>query len=327
MGSNGKLNDKAIRIFISQGKPGAKLSDGGGLYLCVTTPGNSSWRVKYRLHGKEKVYSIGPYPLVSLAAARVEHAEVKLLIRQGVDPVMHRRIARVENAASANATLQSVGEEWLSMKKQEWSEGHYIKSARAFERDVYPSLGRLPIANITPALVAGTVQAIQKRDVPETASRILQHLVGVFRYAQAKGLCRDNPALPAREVLPRRKITSHMPAILNFAGLGEILRRAQVAHMSPSVQMAHRLCAFTAARIGNVVTAEWREFELEGQLPVWIIPRKKMKVTSRVLDHRIPLGQEVVEELRRWRALIGDKGFLFPSPRTEKNHISRESLC
>ena len=80
------------------------------------------------------------------------------------------------------------------MKQKEWSAGHYTKSARAFERDIYPAIGKLPVASITPAIVAMAIEDIHKRDVLETATRILQHLNGVFRYAQAKGLCRDNPA-------------------------------------------------------------------------------------------------------------------------------------
>ena len=40
-------------------------------------------------------------------------------------------------------------------------------------------------------------------------------------------------------------------------------------------------------RIGNVVNAEWREFHLEDEQPVWIIPREKMKVTTRNIDHRV----------------------------------------
>ena len=56
--------------------PGKKLPDGNGLYLFITPAGGSTWRIKYRLDGKEKVYSIGPYPQISLAAARIELAEV-----------------------------------------------------------------------------------------------------------------------------------------------------------------------------------------------------------------------------------------------------------
>lgn len=321
----GKLTDKAVRAFVTKAESGKKLADGGGLYLFITPAGGSTWRIKYRLEGKEKVYSIGPYSLVSLAAARVELGEVKSLLLEGKDPVSHRRVNRASQAASTDNTFQAVAGEWLTMKQKEWSSTHHLKSSRAFERDIYPSLGKLPIASITPAMVATSIQNIHKRDVLETASRILQHLNGVFRYAQAKGLCRDNPAAPAREVLPRKKDSGRMPALLDYASLGDVLRRAQLARLSPAVHLAHRLCAFTASRIGNVVNAEWSEFELEGDQPIWTIPRAKMKVTNRDIDHRIPLCTEIVEELRRWRDLIGKKGFVFPSPAGGK-HIGRESI-
>lgn len=321
----GKLTDRGIKAFLAKGVPGKKLADGGGLHLFITPAGGATWRVKYRIDGKEKLYSIGTYPLVSLSAARVELGEVKALLLEGKDPVSHRRVARAIHAASAENTFRAVAEEWFAMKRKEWSAVHYTKSVRALERDAYPSLGRLPVAEITPAMVAKTVEDIMKREVLETASRVLQHLTGVFRYAQAKGLCRDNPAVPAREILPRKRDTGRMPALLDFAALGDVLRRAEAARLSQPVRLAQRLCAFTAARIGNVVTAEWREFHLDADQPVWVIPRSKMKVTAREIDHRTPLCPEIVEDLKRWREIVGDRGYVFPSP-TGGKHIGRESI-
>jgi integrase len=320
-----RLSDKACKAFAAQKPHGKKLSDGGGLHLLITPSGSASWRIKYRIEGKEKTYSIGNYPDVSLAAARIELGEVKTLLREHKDPVTERRVNRAASAASADDTFRAIAQDWLTMKQKEWSAGHYTKSARAFERDIYPALGNLPIASITPAIVAKAVEDIHKRDVLETATRILQHLNGVFRYAQAKGLCRDNAAAPARELLPRKKDTGRMPALLDWNSLGDILRRAEAARLSPSVRMAHRLCAFTAMRIGNVVDAEWKEFHLDDVQPVWVIPRKKMKVATRDIDHRVPLSPEISDELRRWREMFGGKGFVFPSPQGGK-HIGRESI-
>jgi integrase len=89
--------------------------------------------------------------------------------------------------------------------------------------------------------------------------------------------------------------------------------------------MAHRLIAFTGMRIGNVVEAEWKELHLDQETPVWIIPRAKMKVKDRLLDHRIPLGIEIAEELRQWQKMFGGKGYVLLSPMGEK-HIGRESI-
>ena len=276
----GRLSDKAVKAFVANAAAGKKLADGGGLYLFIPPAGSANWRIKYRIEGKEKIYSVGPYPLVSLAAARVELVEVKALLLENKDPVTARRVNRAATAAGSDNTFKAVAQEWLAMKQREWSVVHHSKSQRALERDIYPALGNLPVASITPAIVAKAIEDIHKRDVLETAMRILQHLNGVFRYAQAKGLCRDNPAGPAREILPRKKDSGRMPALLDWTALGDLLRRAEMARLSPSVRMAHRLCAYTAMRIGNVVNAEWREFYLDDAQPVWIIPRAKMKVAT-----------------------------------------------
>ena len=324
-GIRGKLTDKAVKAFVGKAVRGKKLADGGGLYLFITPAGGTTWRVKYRMEGKEKIYSVGPYPLVSLAAARLELGEVKSLLLDNKDPVTARRLNRAATAAESDNTFEAIAQDWLAMKQGEWSTVHYAKSRRALERDIYPALGNLPISSITPAMVAKAIEGIHKRDVLETAMRILQHMNGVFRYAQAKGLCHDNPAGPAREILPRKKNSGRMPALLDWAALGDLLRRAEMARLSPAVRMAHRLCAFTAARIGNVVNAEWREFHLDDEQPVWIIPRAKMKVADRGIDHRVPLCPEIAAELIQWRQVVGPKGYIFPSPAGGK-HISRESI-
>ena len=157
-GIGGKLSEKAVKAFVSRAEKGKKLADGGGLHLFVTPAGGTTWRVKYRIVGKEKIYSVGPYPLVSLAGARVELAEVKALLLEGKDPVAARRVNRAATAAGSDNTLKAVAQEWLTMKKREWSPNHSTKSARAFERDIYPTLGNLPIASITPAMVATTIE-------------------------------------------------------------------------------------------------------------------------------------------------------------------------
>lgn len=37
-----------------------KLSDSGGLYLLVRPNGSKLWRMKYRVHGREKASSLAP---------------------------------------------------------------------------------------------------------------------------------------------------------------------------------------------------------------------------------------------------------------------------
>lgn len=322
-----KLTDKGIGSFIAKSKAGkaakAMTSDGGGLYLTITPAGTPAWRIKYRIGGKERVYAVGTYPAVSLEKARQEREAVKELLKAGRDPVQARRLDQAAATTSSGNTFATLAADWLAKRRKGWSEVHYDKSSRALERDVYPALGALPVRDITPFMVAGIIEAIVKRGARDTAAKVLQHVGGVFRLARARGLCDDNPADPVHEVIPARTQKGRMPALLKFPELGNLLRAAEAAHLTPAVRMAHRLCAFTVARISNIVEAEWSEFDLDAG--TWIIPRSKMKARDRHHDHKIILCPELVAELRQWQSIAGRKGYVFPSPAGGK-HITRESI-
>jgi integrase len=326
-GGIGKLTDKAIKAFVAKAVPNSKQTDGGGLYLFITPAGNPVWRIKYHLDGKEKTYSPGAYPEVSLAAARAELEQVKALLRQHKDPVSERRLRRAEGAAAVAQTFGVVATEWLERKKKEWGDLHYVKSARAFERDVLPHLGNLPVASISTAMVATVVEKIAARPAVETAKRLLTQISAVFSFAMSKGWCNANPAPDAGAALPRKNTPGRMNALIAWNDLGDILKRARASNMSRPVYMAHRLVAFTTMRIGNVVEAQWSEFKLDSDVPVWIIPRDQMKKKDkRFPEHRVPLAPEIAAELRDWQKVAPKSRFVFPSPTDASRPITRESL-
>ncbi len=325
-----KLNDRRIKAFITKSQAGQaktkKLSDGGGMYLTLTPAGTAVWRIKYRFDGDERLYSIGTYPDIGLEAARAEREGLKTRLREGRDPVKVRQLNKAMATAATGNTFESVALDWLPLrrKNKHWSELHYQKSKQALDRDVLPMIGKLPVAEITPAMVAAVIEKIAERGALDTAGKIYEQVRAIFRLAQARGLCRDNPADPVREVLPSNQ-AKHRPAVLEWKGLGDILRNAEAARLSPAVRLAHRLCAFSACRISNVVQAEWTELHMDAEIPMWVIPRRKMKAQNRDHDHKIILGPTITEELRTWRNLIGGRGHVFPSPQGGK-HITRESL-
>lgn len=328
-GGIGKLTDKTIKGFITKAESNKtkKLSDGGGLYLFITPAGTPVWRIKYHLDGKEKTYSPGAYPEVSLVTARAELEKVKTQLRQHKDPVSERRLRRAEGAAAVAQTFGVVANEWLDRKKKEWGAQHYVKSARAFERDVLPRLGNLPIASITTAMVAAVIEKIAAREAVETAKRVLTQISAVFSFAMAKDWCNMNPATDAKAVLPRKNTPGRMNALIAWPDLGDILKRARASRMSRPVYVAHRLVAFTTMRIGNVVEAQWSEFNLDSDQPVWVIPRNQMKKKDkRFPEHRVPLAPEIVAELREWQKVAPKSRFVFPSPGNASVPIGRESL-
>ena len=78
-----------------------KIGDASGLYLQVTPNGGKRWRLKYRYGGKERGFSLGVYPEVSLIDARRSRDLYRALLAKDIDPGEHVRMERAARAADA----------------------------------------------------------------------------------------------------------------------------------------------------------------------------------------------------------------------------------
>ena len=87
------LNDTRCKNAKSLVKP-YKLTDDKGLYLEVKPNGVKAWRYRFKLSGKESIFSIGDYPVISLSIARVKRQEARELVKQGINPVHHRQLRK-----------------------------------------------------------------------------------------------------------------------------------------------------------------------------------------------------------------------------------------
>jgi integrase len=250
---------------------------------------------------------------------------VKALLRENEDPVAARRLNRAAASSAVDDTFEAVAERWLAKQEKEWGPAHFKKSARAFERDVYPTIGNLRIAEVTCPMVATVVEAIYKRGALETATRVLDHVKGEFQYAQAKGLCRDNVAEPAGEVLPHKKQNRHLSALLALPALGRCSAARRSGSLIPVGKDRTPFIGFQDGADRHVVSAEWHEFRLEDEPPVWVIPREKMKMAGRDFDHRIPLCPQIADELRRWRQLAVDGAWFSPHRRAKDTSAASRS--
>jgi integrase len=304
-----------------------KLSDGGGLFVTLTKKGTAVFRITYRYGGKTRLFSVGIYPEVSLEAARRERELLKADLKAGRDPVQVRMIAKAANVASADTTFAGVAAEWLAKRKKEWSEIHYEQTKHALERDIFPKLGSLPIGEITAPILAREIEKVNKR-TEQTAAKILWSVKGIFQLAQTRdgATIRENPAIAVRAVLTNSTPRKPRAALLTFPALGDVLRRTDGAAISPAVRLCLKLIAFTAVRVSNGVEAQWKEFDLDADVPTWTIPREQMKVSKgRPFDHTVLLGPTIAAELKHWQRVTGGRGFLFPSPHHDNEHITSEA--
>lgn len=117
-----------------------KLSDGGGLQLWVQPTGGRLWRFAYRFVGKQKLLSLGAYPIISLSAARELRDEAKRLLVTGVDPSVTKREAKAAQADLSN-NFRGIAKEYIEKLKREGRAETTIIKIEWLLSFAYPSLG------------------------------------------------------------------------------------------------------------------------------------------------------------------------------------------
>src|SRR5262249_34488982 len=99
----GKLTSAALKGLIKN--PG-RHGDGGGLFFRVVGEAKAYWTYRYRVDGKVREPSIGPYPELGLAEARAKHVELRMrVIGDPAAPLAEKRAAK-----EARTTVRTFGQ-------------------------------------------------------------------------------------------------------------------------------------------------------------------------------------------------------------------------
>lgn len=330
------LTDTAIR----KAKPGKhpsdpekngrayKLADAGGLYLYVAPSAAKSWRLKYRFDGKERSpLTFGLYPTVGLAEARAKREAARTLLAAGVDPGEARKAAKASRAAEVANTFESIAREWFAARRNDWSASYGDKVMRRLEVDVFPYIGRSPVADVTPPQLLAVMRRIESRGVIETAHRALEGCGQVFRYAVATGRAPSSPARDLKGAL-RRPDSKHFPAIVDPVRLGQLLRACDAYAGTPVVRAALQLAPMLMLRPGELRFADWCEFDLDAA--VWTVPPARMKRVKRDKisgdAHVVPLPSQAVALLRDLHELTGPVGYVFRGERHHDRAMSNNTV-
>jgi integrase len=314
------LTDTEIR----KSKPGEKayrLPDGKGLFLFVTPSGGKLWRFKYRHGGMQKLMALGKYPDVPLALARDRHAEARRLLATSVDPMEQRKADKNAEKAAVENSFQSVTARWL----EHWQEGksprHVDSVRRRMAADILPRLGSRPIAEIEAPELVAMANAIQERGARDIAKRALETVGQVFRYGIAHGYAKRNPATEIRpsDILKSTRKVNY--ARVDAKELPTLLRRIEVYQGKQVTRLAMKLMAMTFVRTGELIEAQWAEFDLENAR--WDIPAERMKMRT---PHIVPLARQTLEMLEMLRELTGSKKWLFPGDLNAAQPMSNNTI-
>src|SRR5262245_60114198 len=176
-------------------KPG-RYGVGDGVHLQISKWGTKSFVFRYERFGRAHYMGLGPYPLVSLAAARAKGREARLALLDGDDPLTLKRQKRNEAMLreARDRTFEQCAKDFIASHETGWTAGSTAQWNQSLAAYVYPVIGKLPVAEIDLPLVLKVLEPIW-REIPETASRVRSRVESILGWATVRELrTGDNPA-------------------------------------------------------------------------------------------------------------------------------------
>lgn len=319
-----RITERSITAFKKVGKQ----YDEGGLFLLHKPNGSKLWRFRYWEDGKEKNLALGAYPGVTIQEARRLRDEAQKLRHAGVDPQVKRNTENIEREKAAFNTFEAVGRLWFEANRSKWVEDHAKKIISRLERDVFPYLGKRPIAEITPADVLEALGKIRDRGAEslghkgrglhETARRAFGNCGMIFRFAVARNLVPSDPTRDLKGEFPK-PAPQHFAAILDPEEIGQLMRAIDGYRGSPIVQAALRLSPLVFVRPGELRQALWKDIDLDtGE---W-----RFVSTKKNVAHIVPLCRQAAEVLRGLHPFTAAGEYVFPSARSFARPMSNNAV-
>ncbi|HUT49160.1 MAG TPA: tyrosine-type recombinase/integrase [Alphaproteobacteria bacterium] len=310
--ATGRISNRSASA-LKAGLKDAYLWDGelAGFGLKVTPAGRSVYLVQYRLGGRAgrtRRVTIGRHGSPwTPDKARMEAKRLLGEVAAGRDP------AEARTRAQRDLTVKELCDLYLSEGCSTKSPSTVLRDRSRIGSHIKPLLGSKRLNTLS----RGDIERFQ-RDVADgksarniktgphgrsvvrggkgAARQSLALLSAILSFAVSRGLREDNPALGVKRYKQRSMERFLVPAEL--ARLGEALRNAERANISPTAVAAIRLLSLTGCRKSEILTLKWDHVDFERgclRLP-------ESKTGAKV----IPLGPPAVDLLSKLSRLEGN---------------------
>lgn len=313
------LTDTEIKLAKPKDKL-YKLSDGQNLFFVVQPNGTKFFRYDYTFQNKRKSMSFGTYPDLSLKDARAQREQVKQLLKQNIDPIQNKRNQNL-------TTFKEIATKWLTIMEHEWKPITLSKVRGIIENNTFPFFGDSNIADIKRTDVLNALHEMEKRNVLDSANRLLNYLDRIYKYAVTYNYVEHNIIADIdRKNAVKRPILNHFPAVLKEKDIKNLMRDIQtygeLFKADVSTIYALQLAPYVFLRPFNLRHLEWNDINFEkGYLE---LDGSKMKTGK---DFVLPLCKTALNILETMKPFSYKRSsFVFPSPTSSLKVISEGTL-
>lgn len=301
------LTERRIRALKTEGKR-IEVMDGAlpGLGIRVYPTGGKSWFLRYGPQEARQRIVLGPYPALSLDAARNKARELVAGVKiNGRDPMNERKAERTARRKAETETFAALAACYLEehAKRHKRLRG-WQEDERKLRVEVLPVWGSRPAAEIRRADVRALLERIAEERGGVCANRTRALVSKVFTFGIEKERVESNPVYGVKRLYvekPRERVLAEEEIRTLWPLFDRLL---------PAVSAAWRLTLLTAQRPGEVLSMRWRDLERDSRGSWWTLPAELTK-THRA--HRVPLSPQALAIIEALRPLTESSGWVLAS--------------
>ena len=269
----------------------------------ITSHGVVSFILNYRINGRERRYTIGRQPELTVLAARARAIQLRGKILDGIDPLQQR----IE--ANSEPTMNDLAKDFLERYAKAHKRASSIRNDRQMlEKIILAKIGSIRVRAVTRRDVETLHHGL--KETPYRANRVLALLSKMFSLAMEWGWRADNAAKGIPRYPEDRRETWLTSEQI------EALLKALDNYQDQSAADAIRLLILTGAREGEVLSATWDQFDLKRG--IWTKPSHHTK--QKKIEHT-PLSKTSLQLLERMNTSRTSTA-LFPAGQSAKGGLS-----
>lgn len=267
---------------------------------------------------KRTMISLGSYPSLSLADARVLRSEYLSLLARGLDPQTEAELVVEQKQIAVESIFSTVAANWFAIKSKIVTEDYAKDIWRSLERDIFPIIGNTSVQDLKARVLISALEPVKARGALETVRRLIQRISEILTYAVNTGLIDTNPALGINMAFERPK-KQHMPT-LRPEELPKLMRSLVMSNLSVPTRCLIEWQLLTLVRPSEAAGTRWQEIDLNAKL--WAIPAERMKAKR---EHIVPLSPQALEILEIMLPISGNREHLFPSRNDPKQPMNSQT--
>lgn len=321
---------------------GDTVNDTGGLFGEIRV-NNSAVSIRFRYafkwQGKSRWYQCGTFPTVSLAEIRKERDKARALLAKGINPNDAKKAERIAAQAEQEkileqARIEAEQDKTVAEMFADWTQNGVSRKDgnaeifRSFGRDILPSIGDIPVKNLTDKNIIDCLRVIgQEQEKARTAERLLADVKQMLRWAEMRMpwrrlLVEGNPAalVERHQVLPHNYQGGVRNRVLAPEEIRELAELFNAGVLQKTSQIALWLSLSTMCRIGELLKARWDDVDFSNA--EWLVPAENTKTG---VPWYVYLSDFALWQFKRLNKLTGHSEWCFPA-RRGPGHVCVKSV-